>query len=125
MAMIEREIDGAIATDTMNRPDKRNAMSDAFIAELENAFVTIAYQVAAYQIFKISLTGFILNFPHHFFKLQMRKRVITVQPRTQGLNIVNNPFRKTTEVCFTQAEVHRIDSRPHHIFFYSVFNQII
>jgi enoyl-CoA hydratase/carnithine racemase len=41
MAMIEREIDGAIATVTMNRPDKRNAMSDAFIAELENAFVTM------------------------------------------------------------------------------------
>lgn len=38
MALIERVIDGAIATITMNRPDKRNAMSDPFIAELEAAF---------------------------------------------------------------------------------------
>lgn len=38
MALIELEIDDAIATVTMNRPDKRNAMSDAFIAELEAGF---------------------------------------------------------------------------------------
>ena len=34
MALIDIDIDGEIATVTMNRPDKRNAMSDAFIAEL-------------------------------------------------------------------------------------------
>ena len=34
MALIEISVDGEIATVTMNRPDKRNAMSDAFIAEL-------------------------------------------------------------------------------------------
>lgn len=41
MALIEKEVDGAIATLTMNRPDKRNAMSDPFIAELEEAFSTL------------------------------------------------------------------------------------
>lgn len=41
MALIETAIDGAIATFTMNRPDKRNAMSDSFIAELEAAFSTL------------------------------------------------------------------------------------
>lgn len=41
MALIKRDIDGAIATITMNRPEKRNAMSDAFIAELENAFSSL------------------------------------------------------------------------------------
>ena len=41
MALIIREIDGAIATITMNRPAKRNAMSDAFIAEIETAFATL------------------------------------------------------------------------------------
>lgn len=34
MSLIEIEIDGPIATLTMNRPDKRNAMSDAFVEEL-------------------------------------------------------------------------------------------
>lgn len=38
MSLIEIEIEDAIATVTMNRPDKRNAMSDPFIAELEAAF---------------------------------------------------------------------------------------
>lgn len=38
MSLIEIEIEEAIATVTMNRPDKRNAMSDPFIAELEAAF---------------------------------------------------------------------------------------
>lgn len=41
MALVEREIEGAIATITMNRPDKRNAMSDAFISELEAAFASL------------------------------------------------------------------------------------
>ena len=38
MAMIEVSTDGPITTVTMNRPDKRNAMSDAFIAELGAVF---------------------------------------------------------------------------------------
>lgn len=41
MALIERSVDGAIATIMMNRPDKCNAMSDPFIAELEAAFATL------------------------------------------------------------------------------------
>ncbi len=41
MTLINREIDGSIATITMNRPDKRNAMSDAFIAQLEAAFSSL------------------------------------------------------------------------------------
>ncbi|MEQ6204533.1 crotonase/enoyl-CoA hydratase family protein [Sulfitobacter sp. HNIBRBA2951] len=41
MTLIKREIDGAIATITMNRPEKRNAMSDAFIDALEEAFTTL------------------------------------------------------------------------------------
>lgn len=45
MALIERTVDGAIATITMNRPDKRNAMSDPFIVELEAAFATLADSV--------------------------------------------------------------------------------
>jgi len=45
MALIEKEFDGAIATLTMNRPDKRNAMSDPFIAELEEAFSTLPESV--------------------------------------------------------------------------------
>ena len=52
MALIEREIDGAVATITMNRPAKRNAMSDAFIAELEAAFATMPEPVRV-----IILTG--------------------------------------------------------------------
>lgn len=38
MALVELEISDAIATITMNRPEKRNAMSDAFIESLESAF---------------------------------------------------------------------------------------
>lgn len=34
MALVNIEIDGPVATLTMNRPDKRNAMSDALLAEL-------------------------------------------------------------------------------------------
>lgn len=45
MALVNRDIDGAIATITMNRPEKRNAMSDAFIAELESAFATLPSDV--------------------------------------------------------------------------------
>lgn len=41
MSLVKREIDGAIATITMNRPEKRNAMSDAFIDALEAAFSTL------------------------------------------------------------------------------------
>lgn len=45
MALVERHIDAEIATITMNRPDKRNAMSDPFIAELEAAFATLPEKV--------------------------------------------------------------------------------
>lgn len=38
MALVKTDIDEDIATITLNRPDKRNAMSDRFIAELEAAF---------------------------------------------------------------------------------------
>lgn len=38
MALIEVEVDGEIAIVRMNRPEKRNAMSDAFIAELGAVF---------------------------------------------------------------------------------------
>ena len=38
MPLIEIESDGAVAIFTLNRPDKRNAMSDAFIAALDAAF---------------------------------------------------------------------------------------
>ncbi|WP_293451294.1 crotonase/enoyl-CoA hydratase family protein [Planktotalea sp.] len=38
MALVELEISDAIVTITMNRPEKRNAMSDAFIENLESAF---------------------------------------------------------------------------------------
>ena len=45
MSLIEIETDGAIAKVTMNRPDKRNAMSDPFIAELEAAFTGLPKSV--------------------------------------------------------------------------------
>ncbi|MCG6901170.1 MAG: crotonase/enoyl-CoA hydratase family protein [Rhodobacter sp.] len=38
MALVDIELDGAVATLTMNRPDKRNAMSDALLAELAAFF---------------------------------------------------------------------------------------
>lgn len=38
MGLVNTDIDGAIATITLNRPDKRNAMSDPFMAALEAAF---------------------------------------------------------------------------------------
>ena len=38
MALVEIEIDGPIATLTMNRPEKRNAVSDTLVAELEAFF---------------------------------------------------------------------------------------
>jgi len=38
MALITTQTEGTIATIPLNRPDNRNAMSDAFIAELEAAF---------------------------------------------------------------------------------------
>lgn len=41
MALVNTQIDGVIATITLNRPEKRNAMSDAFIAELESAFTSL------------------------------------------------------------------------------------
>ena len=45
MSLILTEIDDTIATITMNRPDKRNAMSDPFIAELEAAFTGLPKSV--------------------------------------------------------------------------------
>lgn len=45
MAFIEIEINDMIATITMNRPDKRNAVSDEFIAELDAAFTGLPDQV--------------------------------------------------------------------------------
>lgn len=45
MALVNVEIDGTVATITLNRPDKRNAMSDPFIAELEAAFTGLAKEV--------------------------------------------------------------------------------
>ena len=39
--LVLTDIDGDIATLTMNRPDKRNAMSDPFIAALEAAFTAL------------------------------------------------------------------------------------
>ncbi len=38
MQLVETAVDGRIATITLNRPDKRNAISDPFIAALEAAF---------------------------------------------------------------------------------------
>ena len=38
MSLVETAVDGRIATVTLNRPDKRNAISDPFIAALEAAF---------------------------------------------------------------------------------------
>lgn len=38
MAIVEIDIDGPVATIILNRPDKRNAMSDTFIAAIEAAF---------------------------------------------------------------------------------------
>lgn len=52
MPLIEIETDGAVATVTMNRPDKRNAMSDAFLAELGAVFANPPKGVRA-----IVLTG--------------------------------------------------------------------
>lgn len=38
MALVEVKLEGVIAVVTMNRPEKRNAMSDAFVAELGAVF---------------------------------------------------------------------------------------
>ena len=40
MALVEIDVDGPVATVTMNRPGKRNAMSDAFVDELGAVFKT-------------------------------------------------------------------------------------
>ncbi len=45
MALVETQIDGAIATLTLNRPDKRNAMSDPFLAALETAFADLSQSI--------------------------------------------------------------------------------
>lgn len=50
--MIDVQIEGLIATVTMNRPEKRNAVSDAFISELDRAFQTMPSEVRV-----IILTG--------------------------------------------------------------------
>lgn len=52
MAFVETEIDGPIATLTINRPDKRNAMSDAVMAELGGFFAAPPKEVKA-----VVLTG--------------------------------------------------------------------
>lgn len=41
MTLVTTQIDDVIATITLNRPEKRNAMSDAFIADLESAFAAL------------------------------------------------------------------------------------
>lgn len=43
--MIDTAIEPPIATITMNRPEKRNAVSDAFIKELETAFINLPKSV--------------------------------------------------------------------------------
>lgn len=45
MGMIDTAIEPPIATITMNRPEKRNAVSDAFIKELETAFINLPKSV--------------------------------------------------------------------------------
>ncbi len=45
MALIDIEINDVIATVTMNRPEKRNAVSDKFIAELDAAFTGLPSHV--------------------------------------------------------------------------------
>lgn len=42
---LTREIDGQIATITMTRPEKRNAMSDGLIAAIETAYATMPAEV--------------------------------------------------------------------------------
>ena len=45
MAMIKIDIEDTIAIVTMNRPEKRNAVSDEFIAELDAAFTSLPKDV--------------------------------------------------------------------------------
>ncbi len=45
MALVDIAVDGAVATVIMNRPDKRNAMSDPFLAELEAAFSELSDKI--------------------------------------------------------------------------------
>ncbi|MEX0286212.1 MAG: crotonase/enoyl-CoA hydratase family protein [Paracoccaceae bacterium] len=52
MAMIKVEVEDTIATVTMDRPEKRNAMSEAFIREMERAFADLPENVRA-----VILTG--------------------------------------------------------------------
>lgn len=52
MTMIKTDINGAIATVTLNRPEKRNAVSDEFIAALDAAFTSMSEDVRV-----IILTG--------------------------------------------------------------------
>lgn len=52
MAMIKTDINGAVAIVTLNRPEKRNAVSDEFIAALDAAFTSMPEDVRV-----IILTG--------------------------------------------------------------------
>ena len=52
MAMIKTHIEDVIATVTMSRPEKRNAVFDDFIVELDDAFKSMPKEVCA-----IILTG--------------------------------------------------------------------
>lgn len=47
MAFVGTKIEGDIAILTMNRPGKRNAISDAFLADLEAAFSGLGDNVRA------------------------------------------------------------------------------
>ena len=50
-------VDGRIATLTMNRPHKRNAMSDGLLAEFDASRVRAAAYVASLDVDRLTLTG--------------------------------------------------------------------
>ena len=84
MSLIEVDITDAIATVTMNRPDKRNAMSDPFIAELEAAFTNLPKSIRV-----VILTGA----GGHF---------------CAGLDLAEHVHRSAEEGIFHSRNWHRI-----------------